>query len=145
MGKNLTPVSPRQSGNARARYPRIEKTKLRVIRRAGTTGSSIFSEEAWEKIGRSLGFTVREGQIVRAVFDDHKEFAIAAELGISTHTVHTYVDRLHQKLGVPDRVALVLRVVNEFLKLTTTPGSLMPPICATRASGRCHRQAPSAS
>jgi len=86
---------------------------------------------------RSLGLSLREEQIVRAIFDDCTESAIASDLGISPHTVHTHVERLHQKLGVVDRVALVLRVVNEFLNLTRTPGSLMPPICATRAAGGC--------
>jgi hypothetical protein len=55
--------------------------------------------------------------------------------------VHTHVERLHRKLAVIDRVELILRVINEFLKLTTAPGSLLPPICAVRAAGRCPRLA----
>jgi DNA-binding NarL/FixJ family response regulator len=60
-------------------------------------------------------------QIVRAVFDDQTEYAIAADLGISPHTVHTHFERLHRKLAVSDRVQLVLRVTEASLVLTTVP------------------------
>jgi DNA-binding CsgD family transcriptional regulator len=111
-----------------------------MVRRGGASGSAIFSDQAWTQLGCSLRLSGREAQIVRAVFDDRTEFAIADDLGISTHTVHTHVERLHQKLAVVDRVSLVVRVVNEFLKLTTAPGSLLPPLCATRAAGKCPRR-----
>jgi DNA-binding CsgD family transcriptional regulator len=101
------------------------------------SGASIFSARAWDTLSRSLWLSRRELQIVRGVFDDQTEFAIAANLHISTHTVHTHFERLHRKLAVVDRVSLVVRVVEEFLKLTTLPGSIMPPLCATLAAGRC--------
>ena len=41
-------------------------------------------------------------------------YAIALELGISQHTVHTYLSRLYRKLGVTSRVQLVLSVLDEF-------------------------------
>jgi DNA-binding CsgD family transcriptional regulator len=52
---------------------------------------------------------------MQAVFDDQKETAIAANLGISTHTVHTHLERLYRKLRVSSRVSLVVRVVAEYL------------------------------
>ncbi len=100
-------------------------------------GSAIFSEQAWVEIGRSLKLSRRELEITRGVFDDHTEFAIAADLGISAHTVHTHFERLYRKLGVKGRVELILRVTHEFLALTAAPGSVLPPICADRANGRC--------
>jgi len=100
-------------------------------------GSAIFSTRAWEEIRCSLSLSARELQVVRRVFDDHTESAIAADLGISAHTVHTYLDRLHRKLGVVDRVQLVLRVTNEFLVLTVAGARPLPPICADRCAGRC--------
>jgi len=54
---------------------------------------------------------------MRAVFDDRTEFAIAADLGISPHTVHTHFRRLHKKLGAITRVQLVLRAMDEFIAL----------------------------
>ena len=103
-------------------------------------GSEIFSELAWKEIGASLRFTRRELQIVRGVFDDSTEFAIGADLGISPHTVHTHLERLRHKLAVIDRAALILQVVEQFLKLTEAPGSAIPPVCARRAAGLCQRR-----
>lgn len=100
-------------------------------------GSAIFSEQAWAAMGRSLKLSGRELQIARAVFDDRTEFAIAAELGMSPHTVHTHLKRLHRKLGVVDRVQLILRMVEEFLALTAAPDSILPSLCANQTAGRC--------
>ncbi len=97
----------------------------------------MLSEVAWSEIARSLHLSGRELQIVRGVFDDRTDFAIAVELGISPHTVHSHFDRLHRKLGVTDRVELVLRVIQEFVALTLKPGTVLPPICANRVVGRC--------
>ena len=97
----------------------------------------MFSHRAWREIARSLKLSARELQIVRGVFNDHTDVAIAADLGISPHTVHTHFDRLHHKLAVADRVELVVRVMNEFLLLTVAPENTLPSICANRAAGRC--------
>ena len=107
------------------------------LRPSVCAGSAIFSEEAWWQLGKSLRLSGRELQSVRGIFDDRKESAIASELGISAHTVHTHMERLRRKLGVVDRVELVLRIVNEFLRLTALPGGSLPPLCATRAAGSC--------
>ena len=97
----------------------------------------MLSDQAWAEIARSLKLSGRELQIAHGVFDDRTEFAIAAELGISPHTVHTHVERLHHKLAVIDRAELILCVMNEFLGLTVAPGTVLPPVCADRAAGRC--------
>ena len=104
-------------------------------------GSSMFSPEAWKRIGRSLGLSGRQLQIVRGTFDDKTELAIAADLRISPSTVHTHVERLHHKLAITDRAQLLLRVTQEFLALTATPGNDLPPICADRGTNRCPRRA----
>ena len=105
-----------------------------------TRGSAIFGGQAWAEIGHSLKLSERELQIIRGVFDDRTEFAIATDLDISPHTVHTHVERLHRKLGIGDRAQLLLRITNEFLALTTALGSTLPPICANRVAGRCPLQ-----
>jgi DNA-binding CsgD family transcriptional regulator len=97
----------------------------------------MLSELAWREIARSLRLSRREIQIVRAMFDDRKEAAIAAELGVAPRTVHTHVERLYRKLAVNDRLQLTLRVIREFLALTMSPQGDLPPICANRAAGRC--------
>ena len=103
-------------------------------------GSLVLSEQVWNEIARSLKLSGQELQIVRRVFDDHTELAIADQLGISSHTVHTHSERLYHKLAVTGRVQLVLRIFNEYLALTVAPGSTLPSVCAIRAAGRCPLQ-----
>ena len=76
---------------------------------------SILSSNAWRVIANSLCISDRELQIVQRIFDDRQEFAIADELKISVHTVHTHLGRLYRKLGVSSRVGLVLSILSEYL------------------------------
>lgn len=97
----------------------------------------MFSDKAWGEITRSLKLSSREFQIVRGVFDDWTEFAIAANLGISAHTVHTHLGRLHRKLAVATRTQMVVRLMDEFMALTSAPESGLPPLCGRRTAGDC--------
>ncbi len=85
------------------------------------TGSEVFSGQTWSRLGRILKLSRRELEIVRGVFNDQTEFAIACNLGISEHTVHTHVERLYRKLDVRDRTQLILRVVREFMHPASAP------------------------
>ena len=97
----------------------------------------MFSEPAWQEIARSLKLSGQELQVVRGIFDDHTEGAIADNLKISPHTVHTHCERLYHKLDVTGRVRLALRVMDEYITLTLAPGTALPPLCANFAAGRC--------
>jgi len=88
-------------------------------------------------MARSLQLSTREVQIVQKVFDDRTDVEMAKDLGISPSTVHTHMERLRRKVAVSDRGELLLRIMCEFLRLTTTPESALPPVCARYASGRC--------
>src|SRR6266436_2927942 len=76
---------------------------------------SILPHDTWKVIAKSLRISDRELQIIQGIFDDRKEFAIADELKISMHTVHTHLERLYRKLGISSRVALVLYILYEYL------------------------------
>jgi DNA-binding NarL/FixJ family response regulator len=80
-------------------------------------GRGVLSAEEWRAIEASLGLSPREAQIVKCIFDDRKESAIARWLGLSTPTVHTYIARVYQKLGVHSRIELVIRCVWELRHL----------------------------
>ena len=108
------PGSPAHVHKAGERRPRAARVDVQA------TGSAMFADQAWEQIPGSLGLSGREVQIVRGVFDDRIESAIAADLGISAHTVHTHFERLHRKLRVTTRIGLVLRVTRQFLALTAS-------------------------
>jgi DNA-binding NarL/FixJ family response regulator len=79
---------------------------------------SLFSNETWRDLERSLRLSRRESQIVPALLADEKESAIATHLGISRHTVHKYTERLYRKMGVSSRVGLARRVFVEYMSLS---------------------------
>jgi DNA-binding CsgD family transcriptional regulator len=115
-------------------------------RLANPKGFKVFKQRAWASIVRSLNLSKREQQLVRGVFEDRTDHTIASGLGISRHTVHTHFERLHTKLKVTNRAQLILRILDEFLTLTASPDSGLPPLCPYGATTRCPwRNGPAAS
>jgi DNA-binding NarL/FixJ family response regulator len=100
-------------------------------------GARVFQRRAWAAIVRALNLSKREQQLVRGVFEDRTDHSIASTLGISRHTVHTHFERLHAKLKVTNRAQLILRILHEFLTLTVSPDSGLPPLCPYGATARC--------
>jgi DNA-binding CsgD family transcriptional regulator len=82
---------------------------------AESPGQDLFTDEVWDDLALELKLSPRELQIVRLVFDEFPEGAMADVLDISIHTVHTHLDRVYRKLGVRTRAGLVLRVCGEHL------------------------------
>ena len=111
----------------RPRLTLATKKDGRLSENSGTLKSvvrrdrSVLPHDAWKTIAQSLRISNRELQIIQGIFDDRKELAIADELKISMHTVHTHLERLYRKLGVSSRAALVLYILSEYLS------SLSPP------------------
>jgi DNA-binding CsgD family transcriptional regulator len=126
-GKKIT----RRTGKLRAAYC-PDNRALRC-----PLGAAMFSRPAWEEVASSLKLSGQELRIVHGIFDDCTEFAIADALKISPHTVHTHCERLYRKVGVTDRVMLVLRVMEKYVALTLSKDSALPPLCANFAAGRC--------
>lgn len=91
----------------------------------------------WSCIANRLALSERELQIVQGVFDDAHQEAIAEELAISSHTVHTHLERLYHKLQVNSRVELVVRIAECHVLLCQDPAGPAPPLCPHYASGRC--------
>jgi DNA-binding NarL/FixJ family response regulator len=80
-------------------------------------GQGVFAPKEWRSLTTSLGLSPREAGIVRSVFDGASEKCIAGELGLSPHTVHTYVWRIYRKLHVQNRQELLVRIFAEFRSL----------------------------
>lgn len=59
--------------------------------------------------------TSREEQVVALVADGLSNRHVAAELGLSEHTVKKYLFRIFEKLGISNRVELVLYAMNHGL------------------------------
>lgn len=91
----------------------VSATVVRSESRPG--GHGLLSNDEWIEVGRSLRLSPREIQILRSIFDNETEAQIGMRLGISAHTVHTYLMRLYRKLDVGSRCELLIRVFGEYL------------------------------
>ena len=60
-------------------------------------------------------FTEREAQVLKLLVDGHPNRVIADELGIDLATVKKHVGTLMRKVGVKNRIALSVQVVNRNL------------------------------
>ena len=83
----------------------------------------MFVPGEWRSLASCLGLSPRETGIVRAVFDGDSERRTAERLGLSPHTVHTYLWRIYRKLQVQSREELLVRVFAEFRSLPKRPVS----------------------
>jgi DNA-binding CsgD family transcriptional regulator len=80
----------------------------------------------WHGIVNALRLSAREAQILLRVFENKKDLAIAMDLGISTHTVHTHLERMYKKLGVQDRCDLLIRVFETYVLVRILETHLQP-------------------
>jgi len=80
--------------------PRMRRTVADEVAQSGTSGGST-------RRGHT-GLTDRELEIVRLVASGQKNKEVSAALTISERTVKTHLQNIFQKLGVRDRVALVM-------------------------------------
>ena len=87
------------------------------------TGQAVFVPGEWRSLAACLGLSPRECGIVRAVFDGDSEKDAAERLGLSPHTVHTYLWRIYRKLQVQSREELLVRVFAEFRSLPKRAGN----------------------
>lgn len=81
-------------------------------------GQDVFAPREWNSLATALDLSPRESGVVRALFDGASEKRIAEQLGISPHTVHTYLWRIYRKLHVQSRQELLVRVFAEFRALS---------------------------
>jgi DNA-binding NarL/FixJ family response regulator len=73
------------------------------------------AEERRAGIVNEPKFTGREAQVLKLLVDGHPNRAIAEELGIDLATVKKHVGALMRKVGVKNRIALSVQVVNRKL------------------------------
>jgi DNA-binding CsgD family transcriptional regulator len=85
---------------------------MRATARELDYGFSI-SPEAWRGIAYAIGLSQREVEVLQCVVADQHEQDIAATLGLSRHTIRTYMKRIRAKLGTGSRVRLVEKVFAE--------------------------------
>jgi DNA-binding CsgD family transcriptional regulator len=78
-------------------------------------GQDLLTGEEWVEIGSTLRLSARELSVAILTFEGKTRADMARILRLSPETVRTFIDRLHKKLQVKDRVGLVLRIVRAHL------------------------------
>jgi DNA-binding CsgD family transcriptional regulator len=77
----------------------------------------LIPEASWPRIGARLGLSAREMDVARLMVEGMTRRQLAGRLRCSPSTVRYHIDQLFAKLEAEDRVALVLRLVREWLTL----------------------------
>ena len=80
-------------------------------------GRALLDSVQWPCVGKYLGLSSRELELVQQILEGKKMFAIAADMGLALGTVKTYSQRIHRKLRVSDQRELTLAVVSAHLEL----------------------------
>jgi DNA-binding NarL/FixJ family response regulator len=70
----------------------------------------LLSSQEWAQLTQRLELTPRQAEIVQHLLLGKSDKQIARELSISVPTVRTHMGRLFQKLGLRDRIELILHV-----------------------------------
>lgn len=89
-------------------------------------GVQLIADAQWKKISFLLGISDRELEVCRLIFEGITREEIAVKMDIKVRTVRHYLERLHTKLRVNNRVALVLRLIQVRDALKTIPDSDFP-------------------
>ena len=95
---------------------------------------------AWDYIAERLLLSPREAQVIQGLMNDQTERAIACELRISVHTVHSYRVRVYQKLAVSSGIDLAGLIYQTYCDLAADMSHPLPPICERHRRGRCPLQ-----
>lgn len=74
-------------------------------------GSDMLTQSQWNETAETLRLTNRETQVCQKLFEGITRNQIAEDLGIKPRTVRHYMEHIHEKLAVKNRVGVVLRII----------------------------------
>ncbi len=74
----------------------------------------IFTGAEWGELVTQLGLSPRQAQIATHLIEGLGDKQIAHQLGISVHTVRTYLGRMFAKQNVQDRNELVVSIFRQY-------------------------------
>lgn len=67
-------------------------------------------QATWTTIAHELSFSTQQTRIVELILCGQQDAEIADQLGLSVHTVRTYIRRIFDHAQVKDRLILVLKI-----------------------------------
>ena len=85
----------------------LEKTEVANSK----PGSDMLTQMQWTVTAEKLRLTNREREVCQELFEGNTRNKIAEHLGIKPRTVRHYMEHIHQKLAVSNRVGVVLRII----------------------------------
>ncbi len=71
----------------------------------------MLTQSQWTVTAETLRLTNRETQVCQKLFEGITRNQIADDLGIKPRTVRHYMEHIHEKLAVKNRVGVVLRII----------------------------------
>ncbi len=85
-------------------------SQIRVAAHPGRKLTLPLDSASWMAVVETLQLAPQQARIVELILRGLRDKQIAAELGLGVPTVRTYLKRVFVRVGVQDRVELVLRV-----------------------------------
>ena len=70
----------------------------------------LLTNAEWARVIRSLQLSPQQARIVALILRGYKDKQIAKELSLNRYTIRTYLKRIFIRLGIDDRIMLVLHV-----------------------------------
>ena len=80
---------------------------------ASPVGQIQLTPSQWEAVAGRLSLNSRELAVCRLLFDCLTRQCIADQMGITNRSVRHHMEQIHKKLGVKNRVGVVLRIIHE--------------------------------
>jgi DNA-binding NarL/FixJ family response regulator len=75
----------------------------------------MLSDSEWDMLAKKMRLTPRETQVLRGVFAEQTDDAIAIELGIATRTVRAHLGKIYQKCDCRTRTGAVVTAFKNYL------------------------------
>ena len=75
---------------------------------------NLFTGAEWNELTTQLNLSTRQAQIAIHLIEGLGDKQIAGQLGISVHTVRTYLERMFAKLSVQDRNELIVSIFRQY-------------------------------
>ncbi|MEZ6104187.1 MAG: helix-turn-helix transcriptional regulator [Pirellulaceae bacterium] len=76
--------------------------------------NQLFNAAEWKALCRALELTPRQAEVINGILRCDSDKEIAAEMGVSTPTLRTHLQRLYRRFGVNDRTSLLVIVFLTF-------------------------------
>jgi DNA-binding NarL/FixJ family response regulator len=86
----------------------------------------MLSDAEWDMVGKKLRLTEREVQVLRGVFAEQTDDAIAIELGITPRTVRAHLEKLYRKCNCRTRCGAIVSAFKMFMIHRIPPNAKGP-------------------